>query len=319
MTEQLIPLIAAAVGFISVLLAGYGIMGYLSSASDSARLKERVSGTTVNRSEALSAPLSSAFGRFVDFFGQLGSKMGSKDTDEIDKSRQRLVQAGLRKPDSYKLFQGAKGGLALILVGIFLAVRFLVFTEMPVAALAFGTVLMATIGVYGPEIWLTKKIEKRKLALGDELPDALDLLVVCVESGMGLDQAIDRVCRELSQSGPIISSEFKLLTLELRAGKARTDALRSLAQRAGVDDLNSLTSLLIQADAFGISVGRTLRVYSDTMRTKRTQRAEEKAAKMPVLLLLPLVAFILPALLITIMGPAVILFIDTFAKMGVTE
>ncbi len=144
----------------------------------------------------------------------------------------------------------------------------------------------------------------------------MDLLVVCVESGMGLDQALDRVCVEVNTSAPIISSELKLLTLELRAGKSRTSALRSLSTRVGLEDLNSLTSLLIQADAFGISIGRTLRVYSDAMRTKRSQRAEEKAAKMPVLLLLPLVCCILPALFITIMGPAVMLFIDTFALIG---
>jgi tight adherence protein C len=120
----------------------------------------------------------------------------------------------------------------------------------------------------------------------------------------------------MSTSGPIISSEFKLLTLELRAGKARQEALRSLAQRVGLDDLNSLTSLLIQADAFGISVGRTLRIYSDAMRVKRSQRAEEKAAKLPVLLLLPLIRFILPALFVTIIGPAVIMFADTFAVIN---
>lgn len=316
MTEQMIPLIAAAVGFVSVLLAGYGLIGYLGGASDSARLKERVSGTAVNRSEALAAPLSSAFGSMLGFFGRLGTRIGPTETVEIDKNRMRLVQAGLRKPDSYKVFQGAKGCLALSLAGGFLAARYLVFTDMSVAATAFGFVLLAVVGVYGPEYWLSKKINKRKLALSNELPDALDLLVVCVEAGMGLDQAIDRVCHELRHSGPIISSEFKLLSLELRAGKSRVEALRSLAERAGLDDLNSLTSLLIQSDAFGISVGRTLRVYSDAMRLKRSQRAEEKAARMPVLLLLPLIAFILPSLFVAILGPAVIMSMDMFSAMS---
>lgn len=316
MSEQMIPLIAAAVGFVSVLLAGYGLMGYLGGASDSARLKERVSGTTIKRSEALAAPLSSAFGNMLAFFGRLGTRIGPTETEEIDKNRLRLIQAGLRKPDSYKVFQGLKGCLALFLAGGFLAARYLIFTDMSIAVTAFGFVGLAAVGVYGPEYWLSKKVAKRKLALSDELPDALDLLVVCVEAGMGLDQAVDRVCHELRSSGPIISSEFKLLTLELRAGKARTEALRSLAERAGLDDLNSLTSLLIQADAFGISVGRTLRVYSDAMRVKRSQRAEEKAARMPVLLLLPLVAFILPALFVVILGPAVIMSMDMFTAMS---
>ncbi len=316
MTEQMIPLIAAVAGFVSVLLAGYGLMGYLGGAGDSARLKERVSGSTVRRTEALAAPLASAAGSLFAFFGRLGTRIGPKESDEIDKNRLRLIRAGLRKPDSYKIFQGIKGSMALVLAGGFLAARYLFLDDMSMGVTAFGFVGLATAGVYGPEYWLTKKIGRRRAALADELPDALDLLVVCVEAGMGLDQAVDRVCHELHASGPIISSEFKLLTLELRAGKSRSDALRSLAERAGLDDLNSLTSLLIQADAFGISVGRTLRVYSDAMRLKRSQRAEEKAARMPVLLLLPLVAFILPSLFVAILGPAVIMSMDMFAAMN---
>jgi tight adherence protein C len=316
MDIQIIPLFAAGAGFVSVLLAGYGLIGYLSGASDSARLKERVSGTAVKRSDALTAPLGNAVKGAVDFFGRLGTKIGPTETEEIDKGRLRLIQAGMRKPDSYKIFQGLKGFLAVGLAGGFLLVRFLLLDDMSLGMTCFTAVLLAAVGVYGPEYWLSKKINKRKMTVGDELPDALDLLVVCVESGMGLDQAVDRVCHELRNSGPVISSEFKLLTLELRAGKSRIEALRSLAERVGLDDLNSLTSLLIQADAFGISVGRTLRVYSDAMRVKRSQRAEEKAAKMPVLLLLPLVAFILPSLFVAILGPAVIMSMDMFVRMN---
>ncbi|NDV20702.1 type II secretion system F family protein [Pseudodesulfovibrio sp. JC047] len=317
MTEaQLIPLFAAGLGFVAVLLGGYGVSSYLGGATDTAKLKERVAGTSVKRSEALTAPLASVVENSLSLFGRMGSKIGPTEAAEITKNRMRLIQAGLRGPDSFKVFQGIKGVLACVLAGGFLAIRFLFVTDMSMAGTAFGTVFLATIGVYGPEYWLTKKINGRKRAVADELPDALDLLVVCVESGMGLDQAIDRVCHELRRSGPVISAEFKLLTLELRAGKARTEALRSLAERVGMDDLNSLTSLLIQADAFGISVGRTLRVYSDAMRVKRSQRAEEKAAKMPVLLLLPLIAFILPALFVTILGPAVIMSMDMFKAMN---
>ena len=291
-------------------------MGYLGSTGQAARLRKTVTGTDVKRSDSLTAPLASLFRRMIDAFGRLGSSIGPQEETEIDKSRLALLQAGLRKPDSHKIFQGAKGCLAIILSCAFLFVRYMFFPDISAMVTIFGALAMATIGIYGPEYWLTKKIAKRKVSVGDELPDALDLLVVCVESGMGLDQALDRVCVEVNTSAPIISSELKLLTLELRAGKSRTSALRSLSTRVGLEDLNSLTSLLIQADAFGISIGRTLRVYSDAMRTKRSQRAEEKAAKMPVLLLLPLVCCILPALFITIMGPAVMLFIDTFALIG---
>ena len=312
----LIPLLVAGITFVSVLLAVYGLMGYLSGVSETAKLKERVSGTAVKRTEALAAPVTSMFHKLLEFIGLLGDKIGPTEVEDIDKNRLRLVQAGLRKPDSYKVFQGVKGSLALLLAGTFLVIRYLGLVELGLVGSAFLTVLLAAIGVYGAEFWLTKKVKRRKTTVSDELPDALDLMVVCVESGMGLDQAIDRVCHELSRSGPVISSEFKLLTLELRAGKARTEALRSLAQRVGLEDLNSLTSLLIQADAFGISIGRTLRVYSDAMRVKRSQRAEEKAAKMPVLLLIPLIIFILPALFVVILGPAVMMSMDMFSAMS---
>jgi tight adherence protein C len=314
--SQLLPFIAAGVAFLSVLLAGVGIIGYLGGTDQTARLKGSISGTQVKRSDSLTAPLASWFQSVIAFFGRLGSKIGPQEEVEIDKNRLSLIQAGLRKPDSYKIFQGIKGCMAIGTGVAFLLVRPIFFPDISVIVVIFGTLAMATIGLYGPEYWLTKRVARRKTTISDELPDALDLLVVCVESGMGLDQALDRVCEEVKTSGPIISSELKILTLELRAGKGRTPALRALSERVGLDDLNSLTSLLIQADAFGISIGRTLRVYSDAMRTKRSQRAEETAAKMPVLLLLPLVCCILPALFITIMGPAVMLFIDTFALIG---
>lgn len=314
MNSALFPYFAAAIGFASVLLAGYGIIGYFGSAGESARLREQVSGTPA--ASASSAVFSDLWQKFSTLFENMGSKIEPKDAEEADKTRLALIQAGLRTPGAARKFQGVKGVIALTLAGTFLAARFLVFTDMTMAVTCFGCVAAASIGVYGPEIWLKKRIAARQLAVADELPDALDLLVVCVESGMGLDQAIERVQNELRESGPIISAELKLLTLELRAGKGRADALRALSDRVGQDDLSSLTSLLVQADIFGISVGRTLRVYSDAMRTKRSQRAEEKAAKLPVLLLLPLVLFILPSLFVAIMGPAVILFMDIFTTLN---
>ena len=313
MNSALIPYFAAGLAFASVLMIGYTVVGYLSGTTQSARLKERVSGTSTG--SASTSMFGDLWQQLSSVFESLGSKIGPTDEEEVGKARIALIQAGLRSPSSAMKFQGAKGFLAILLSGLFLTARFLIFTDMTTALTCFGTVAMAAAGVYGPMIWLKKKITTRQLAVSNELPDALDLLVVCVESGMGLDQAIERVYSELKTSGPIISAELKHLTLELRAGKARGDALRALSERVGLDDLSSLTSLLIQADIFGISVGRTLRVYSDAMRTKRSQRAEEKAAKLPVLLLLPLVLFILPALFVAIMGPAIILFIDVFAKI----
>ncbi|MGL1862717.1 MAG: type II secretion system F family protein [Pseudodesulfovibrio sp.] len=313
MNTDYIPYMAAALGFGSILMAAYGLVAYFDGANASARLKERISGTAAEK-PSLFGDLWQAFSGVFD---RVGSKIGPTDEEEVDKNHLALIQAGLRTPTAARRFQGTKGILAIGLSGIFLIVRFLFLPEQPLLTTGFLTLALAAIGVYGPEMWLKKRIAKRQIAVANELPDALDLLVVCVESGMGLDQAIERVCDELKTSGPTISMELKLLTLELRAGKARGDALRALSDRVGLDDLSSLTSLLVQADIFGISIGRTLRVYSDAMRTKRTQRAEEKAAKLPVLLLLPLMLFILPALFIAIMGPAVILLMDAFKVMGV--
>lgn len=316
MDSMLIPYIAAAIGFGSVLLAGYGIIGYISGTSNTARLRQRMAGNSASAASTNTAALDDLRDKFANMVESVGTKIGPKDKEEVNKTRVALVQAGLRSQGAVMKFQGAKAGLALVMVAAVVVARIIALPEQPLATTLFLVVGGAAIGLYAPEFWLKKKIAARQLAVSNEMPDALDLLVVCVESGMGLDQAIERVQNELRESAPVISLELKILTLELRAGKARAEALRSLSERVGQDDLSSLSSLLIQADVFGISVGRTLRVYSDAMRTKRSQRAEEKAAKLPVLLLLPLVTFILPSLFIAIMGPAVILFIDIFAKIN---
>lgn len=145
-------------------------------------------------------------------------------------------------------------------------------------------------------------------------PDALDLLVVCVESGMGLDAAIDRVGEEMKLSNAPLSEELRLYNMEMRVGKSRVDALKSLAGRTDLEDMKSLVTLLIQTDKFGTSMAQALRIHSDTMRGQRHQRAEEKAAKLPVKLLIPLVFCIFPALFVVILGPAIIQTIRVFNR-----
>jgi tight adherence protein C len=176
-------------------------------------------------------------------------------------------------------------------------------------------VLIALGGFYLPDLWLKIKSNIRREKLLEGIPDALDLLVVCVEAGMGLDGAIHRVAEETKLTNPILSSEFKLLNLELRAGKSRQDALRNLALRTNIDAMNSLVTLLIQTDKFGTSVAQALRVFSDSFRTKRFQKAEEFAAKMPVKLIFPLILFIFPSLFVILVGPAAITIYKTFIKM----
>jgi tight adherence protein C len=161
-----------------------------------------------------------------------------------------------------------------------------------------------------PGVWLARIAKRRQHRIRLGLPDVLDLLVVSVEAGLGLDQALQRVGEELAFAHPDLSDELKLINLELRAGKGRVDALRNLADRTGVDDIVSLVAMLVQTDKFGTSVAQSLRVHSETVRTKRRQRAEEAAAKTGVKMVFPLVFCIFPAVWVVTIGPAAIKFIQ---------
>jgi tight adherence protein C len=167
----------------------------------------------------------------------------------------------------------------------------------------------AGLGFLLPEMWLHSRITARKGRLRRGLPDGLDLLVICVEVGLGLDQAILRVAQELRIVHPELSEELQMVNLEMRVGKTRIEALRELARRTGLEDLKSLVSMLIQTERFGTSVAQSLRVHSDELRTKRRQRAEEMSAKTTVKMVGPLVFFIFPALIVVLLGPAAITFI----------
>jgi tight adherence protein C len=157
------------------------------------------------------------------------------------------------------------------------------------------------------------KRRQHRIRLG--LPDALDLLVVSVEAGLGLDQAIQRVSQELAFAHPDLCDELRLINLELRAGKARSEALHNLAERTGVDDVSSLVAMLVQTDKFGTSVAQSLRVHSETVRTKRRQRAEEAAAKTGVKMVFPLVVCIFPVIWVVTIGPAAIKFVQVLGPM----
>jgi tight adherence protein C len=161
---------------------------------------------------------------------------------------------------------------------------------------------------------LRQKTEKRREKILNALPDALDLLVVCVEAGMGLDSAISRVANDSKDGSPELSDELHFMTLELRAGKSRRDALKNLSLRTNLDEVKSLVTLLIETEKFGTSMAEALRVYSDSYRIQRQQRAEEVAAKLPVKLLIPLGLFIFPALFVVILGPA---FISIYRALGI--
>ena len=176
----------------------------------------------------------------------------------------------------------------------------------PIGSIVFSGGIAAVVGFYLPTVWLYLKGSERQGKVQTALPDALDLLVVCVEAGLGLNAAIERVGREIAIASPELSDELLLVGQEIRTGLTRSDALRRLARRTGVDDLYALTAMLIQADRLGTSIAASLRAHAESMRTKRRQRAEQAARKASIKLAFPLVFLIFPALLIVILGPAAI-------------
>ena len=172
--------------------------------------------------------------------------------------------------------------------------------------LLLAVLAVSALGFYLPNLVLSRMIERRQRKLFEDLPDALDLMTVCVEAGLGLDAAMARVTQEIGVKSHALRDEFELVLLELRAGSGRDKALRNLSLRTGVEDIDTLAAMLIQADRFGTSVGDSLRVYTDNLRTKRRMRAEEKAAKIALKLLFPLMFFIFPALITVLIGPSAI-------------
>lgn len=314
----LIPLLGSALAFASVLLLVLGVRNVRLGTERSAQLQDKIQRFTGGAAElgVQDSAQKRLLERLSGLFQGLGQLLGPKDKDGSDQTRLDLIRAGLRKPDALQTFHGIKAVLALAPTVLFLAVCLLLPKTPSPQVMIIGALFLALAGSYAPNAWLRGKVADRRNQLLCELPDALDLLVVCVESGMGLDQAINRVSEELRGSAPGISGELRTMTLEMRAGRQRQQTLKDLAERTGLEDVQSLVTLLIQADLFGISVARTLRVYSDTLRTGRFQRAEERAAKLPTKLMFPLILCIFPALFVVIMGPAAIQLMQVFSRMG---
>jgi tight adherence protein C len=234
---------------------------------------------------------------------------------ERGKIEQRLMFAGLRSPNALPLFYAIKTGLALtLLLGIVVWSAWL--PQWSVTKLLFVAMLAAFIGLMIPNYVLDHMVERRQKRLRDAFPDALDMLVVCVEAGLGLTAAIQRVAEELRFSHPELGTEFAQVTAEMRAGVERETALKGLASRTGLEDIRGLVSLLIQTLKFGTSIGETLRVYAEEFRDKRMQRAEELAAKIGTKLIFPLVFCLFPSFFIVAVGPAVVRIIDVFRFLG---
>ena len=238
--------------------------------------------------------------------------MAPRSTKEMGKIQKRLVTAGYRGREAMVTFFGIRIALAVVFFAIGGAVVPL-FTGKSNLALALA---VCAVGYVLPSMALARLAKKRQHKMRMGLADALDLLVVSVEAGLGLDQALQRVSDELMFVHPELCEELRLINLELRAGTARAEALHNLARRTQLDDIISLVTMLVQTDKFGTSVAQSLRVHADTLRTKRRQRAEEAAAKTGAKMVFPLVLCIFPAIWVVTVGSAVIKFIQIFLPMA---
>jgi tight adherence protein C len=231
-----------------------------------------------------------------------------KSPKEMSRLRKRLARAGYHRPLAPLLYAIAEIALPVLFVVV------CVYLLGQTRGLFFG-LMLALLGYMLPGFWLAREVSKRQKLIGNGLPDALDLLIVCVEAGMGLDQAIAKAAEELAVSHPALSEELTIITTEIRAGKPRMDAFRNFAERTKVPDVRQLVSMLVQTDRFGTSIAQALRTQADVSRTKRRQRAEERAAKLGVKLVFPLVFCLFPAMYVVTLGPAVIKFVRFFAGM----
>ena len=245
-----------------------------------------------------------------EHFAKIASVIGNiakpKDEEDLSRMQKSLFNVGYRSGNAVLIFFGIKIFCTILLPLGFSFIKIFIHRPMPPLFIMFIYILLAMVGFYLPSIWLRIKTNRRKEEIKDGFPDMLDLLVVCVEAGMGLDSALVRVGDEMELGNKAISDEFNLLNTQMRLGKARQDALRNLASRVNLDDVKNLVTVLVQTEKFGTSVGTALRTHSDFMRVERRQRAEEKAVKLPIKLLIPLIFCIFPSLFIVILGPAMI-------------
>jgi len=246
-----------------------------------------------------------SLGGMVEHFEQVMPKSQA----EVSVAQQRMVRAGFRDEQATKVLYGAKFLLPVAL----LAVAFLtgLVSKSPIIAIAIALGL----GYLIPDFYLGHKITKRQRAIHKGLADVLDMLVICIEAGLSLDQATTRTAEELKKAQPELSDELGVVVLEQRAGRPRAEAWKRMADRTGVDSVRNLVSMLVQSEQLGTSVAKTMRVHGDTLRTQRVQQVEEEAAKTSVKLVFPLVFFIFPSLFVVLLGPAVLIMIDSYHEL----
>ncbi|WP_455379070.1 type II secretion system F family protein [Petrachloros mirabilis] len=292
--------------FMMVLLGSMGLYLVLGSRENMKVIKRRAQGEygiAGPESESITGGVKNKLHAFLT---RLGEATKPSNKEEVSVLREQLLTAGLRHAQAPIIFIGTKvfSSILVLAISVMVPTKVLGFPNATTYLMIY--VAAASAGYFLPVLWLRHAISRRKEKILDGFPDALDLMVVCVEAGLGLDAAISRVSSEIKFAHKELAEEFNLVSLELRTGLSRLEALKNLSRRIDLEEVSSLVALLVQTDKFGTSVGQALRVHSDAMRVNRQLRAEEMAAKLPVKLLFPLVFFIFPSLFVVVIGPAAI-------------
>jgi tight adherence protein C len=313
------PILLSVLAFLTVFLFFFGLVQYMYQRSQKREMLQKVQedyyeGTPLSKSDSNTETKNSALKGVLSLLSSLGRGVMSEKSKEYSAMKIRFLKAGVRNTNALPLFWGTRLCLSVLLTFWFLILRTVLLPAISPTATLIIVIFLILTGWFLPNLWLHMKTAIRKRKIIEGLPDALDLLVVCVEAGMGLDAAINRVGKEIKLSHKELSDELKLLNLEIRAGKSRQEALRNLALRTDIEEVRNLVTVLIQTDKFGTSIAQALRVYSDVFRTKRFQKAEEIAAKLPTKLIFPLVIFIFPSLFVALLGSAAIQIYETVLK-----
>lgn len=305
--------------FVCALLAAFGIATLFTSRTDTRRRLAADTGLAAGGdmlaggSLRLTVPLTGVGGLFEKISQFVLPKGAIEPNNAL---RLQMIRGGFYNTRVVRIYYLAR---ILLAVGFALTVAVIMpffAPKMDVQSLIFLAFASGMMGYFTPVFYLSRRVRKRQLSIREGFPDALDMLLVCVESGLGMDGALARVASEIGRAHPLLSEQFGFIGRELRVGRDRETALRSMAERIGVDEVSSLVTLLIQTDKLGTSIGDALRAHAYEMRTSRLLRAEEKAMKLPVKLSVPLIFFILPALLLVILGPAALsIGRDMFPKL----
>ena len=323
-SAEIMSVIGAAAAFLSIFLLLVGSYAFYRRRAVALKLSDRVQkilpqdpllekSAVAGRISQLLEPLL----RLFDFIGKRAILNRSENYTDL---RLKFLNAGLRGTNVSAIFWGAKICIGFLLAIGFFLLKVAIFEYFDEYLDQKQTILLSTflalLGFYLPNLWLKHKISKRKDKIRKSLPDALDLMIICVEAGMGINAVINRVSQDISLSAPELSEELKMTALEIQAGMTREKAFRNLARRVDVEDLRNLVALLIQTDKFGTSIASALRVYADAFRSKRFQIAEEKAVKLPVKLIFPCVLFIFPSIIVVTAGPAFIRLLRTLLQVA---